>query len=144
MTVELYENLWESLKNYFNALSHFGYKKQSDVNKLLMYDFLVNLLEGSTRFFITEEDYKKISRALYCLYGSSCLIPYPQYLTYIKKYRSNKPSEGEDTNTGSEDPPGGGGDSPYSYPPTDYLFRYTEDDSFRFTEDDMMRLKADN
>lgn len=138
----MYENLYESLKNYFNALSHFGYKKQSDVNKLLIYDFLVNLIEGSTKFFITEEDYKKISRALYCLYGSSCLIPYPQYLTYIRKYRSDKPSDGEGTNIGGEDLPGG--DSPFSYAPTDYLFRYTEDGNFRFTEDDMMRLKADN
>lgn len=64
---------------YFNALTQFGYKNPQDVNRLLIYNFIGELLTGDMRYFITEEDYKTIERALSCLYGSSCLIPYPQY-----------------------------------------------------------------
>lgn len=69
-----------SLKSYFNALTQFGYKKQADVDKLLAYIFIEELLTGEMRFFITEDDYRLIEKALNCLYGSSCLIPYPKYI----------------------------------------------------------------
>lgn len=32
------------------------------------------------RVYITEPDYRIIQNALNCLYGSSCLIPYPNYI----------------------------------------------------------------
>lgn len=32
------------------------------------------------RVYITENDYRIIQNALNCLYGSSCLIPYPNYI----------------------------------------------------------------
>ena len=80
MAVEILDNLFDALKYYFNALSKFGYKKNTDVNKLLIFDFIQEILTGEMRYYITEEGYKNIEKALYCLYGSSCLLPYPKYL----------------------------------------------------------------
>lgn len=77
--VDILDNIFESTQAYFNTLSKLGYKKQGDVNKLLVYMFIGELLTGDMRHFITKEDYETIEKALYCLYGSSCLIPYPQY-----------------------------------------------------------------
>ena len=78
--MEILNDVFNSVSSYFNTLTQFGYKKQSDVNKLLIYVFISELLTGDMRYFITEEDYKLINRALTCLYGSSCLIPYPKYI----------------------------------------------------------------
>lgn len=68
-----------SLDSYFNTLSQFGYKKQSDLDKLIILLFIEELLTEE-RVLITEEDYRDIDNALNCLYGSSCLIPYPLYI----------------------------------------------------------------
>lgn len=78
--VELVKNLFKSLKIYYNNLFNTGYKKYSDVNKLLVFDFITELLTGDMRIYINEDDYRIIQKALNCLYGSSCLIPYPTYL----------------------------------------------------------------
>lgn len=79
MAVEIINDVFNSVNSYFNALTQFGYKKQDDVNRLLIYNFIGEMLTGEMRFFITEADYRLIEQALSCLYGSSCLIPYPQY-----------------------------------------------------------------
>lgn len=68
-----------SLERYFNALSKLGYKSYSEVDKLLVFIFIQELLDSECESFITEDDYKAINQALCCLYGSSCLIPYPEY-----------------------------------------------------------------
>lgn len=68
-----------SLERYFNALSKLGYKSYSEVDKLLVLIFIQELLDSECKSFITEDDYKAINQALYCLYGSSCLIPHPEY-----------------------------------------------------------------
>lgn len=67
------------LERYFINLTNTGYRKNSDVKKVLLLSHINKLLNNNFRGFITEDDYKKIERALYCLYGSSCLIPYPNY-----------------------------------------------------------------
>ena len=79
--VELLNNLYKSLKTYYNTLFNTGYRKYPEVYKLLVYDFITELLTGDLRMYITESDYRKIMKALSCLYGSSCLISYPSYLT---------------------------------------------------------------
>jgi len=76
--VEILNNVNNSIASYFNALKNFGYKKYSDVNKLLAYIFISEVLTGDMRIYITEEDYNSINKALRCLYGTSCLIPYPK------------------------------------------------------------------
>ena len=70
---------FNTLSKYFTNLANTGYRKNSDVMRVLLLSHINKLLNNDFRGFITEEDYKKIERALYCLYGSSCLIPYPDY-----------------------------------------------------------------
>ena len=119
MAVEIINDVFNSVGTYFNALTQFGYKKQGDVDKLLVYSFIEEMLTGEMRFFVTEADYRLIEQALSCLYGSSCLIPYPQYAN-------------DDYLFGHIE--GGGLISP----------RITEDSNIRFTEDDRVRFKASN
>lgn len=70
---------YNTLVRYFTNLSNIGYRKNSDVIKVLLLSSINKLLNNDFRGFITEEDYRKIEKALYCLYGNSCLIPYPDY-----------------------------------------------------------------
>lgn len=69
--------LYQALINYFNALTKLGYMKYSSVNKLLVLIYIKNLLEGDCVSYLTSVDYQNISYALSKLYGSTCLIPYP-------------------------------------------------------------------
>ena len=117
--MEVLNDVLRSMGYYFNALTQFGYKKQGDVDRLIIYNFIEEMLTGEMREFIKESDYRTIERALYCLYGSSCLIPYPQYVN-------------DDNLFGHRDP--GGLITP----------RLTEDIVIRFTEDDIVRFKATN
>lgn len=71
-----------ALDRYFNTLAVTGYRKQSDVDRLLVFTFINDFLNSDTADFITEADYQLIDRALYCLYGSTCLIPYPEFINY--------------------------------------------------------------
>lgn len=71
--------VYNAINKYFTHLANVGYMRQDNVNKLLLLDIIYNLLDTDFRGFISEEDYSKIGRALYCLYGSTCLIPFPDY-----------------------------------------------------------------
>lgn len=77
------EEVYNSLTSYFTSLKNIGYRKQSDVNKLLVFITIQEVLDNDFRGLVSEEDYGIINKALYCLYGSTCLIPYPDY--YNKK-----------------------------------------------------------
>lgn len=68
--------LLNSLISYFNALSKLGYLSYNKVNKLIAALFITEILEWAV---ITEEDYRDIENALTCLFGSSCLLPYPEF-----------------------------------------------------------------
>ena len=70
---------YTGVSNYFQALSTFGYKGYKEVNKLLVLLFIEDLLRGPFSLYIDEEDYKTITNVLYCLFGSTCLIPYPEF-----------------------------------------------------------------
>ena len=72
-------DVYGSVHRYFNTLTNTGYVKQKDVDKLLLYTSIQELLDNDFRGLVTEEDYQYINRALYCLYGSTCLIPFPDY-----------------------------------------------------------------
>lgn len=73
------ERVYNSLTSYFTSLNNIGYRKQSDVNKLLVFITIQEVLDNDFRGLVSEEDYDIINKALYCLYGSTCLIPYPDY-----------------------------------------------------------------
>lgn len=76
---ELDNLAYTGINNYFQALSTFGYKGYKEVNKLLVLLFIEDLLRSSFSLYIDEEDYKTITNVLYCLFGSTCLIPYPEF-----------------------------------------------------------------
>lgn len=73
------EITFEAVNKYFTHLSNVGYFSQSNIDKLLLLTFIQEMIDNDFRGLILEEDYDYINKALYCLYGSSCLIPYPDY-----------------------------------------------------------------
>ena len=74
------EMLYNSLMSYFHALELKGYMPYKDMMKLLVLGFYRDFVFSDYRGIITRDDYLLIERALVCLYGSTCLIPYPDYL----------------------------------------------------------------
>ena len=74
------EMLYDSLMRYFHTLELKGYMPYKDMMKLLVLGFYRDFVFSDYRGIITRDDYLLIERALDCLYGSTCLIPYPDYL----------------------------------------------------------------
>ena len=68
-----------SLQLYFKSLVTYGYSKESVTRKLIVLIFLQEMLDGAFMTLMPEEDYRDIQRLLSCMYGSDCLLPYPQY-----------------------------------------------------------------
>lgn len=74
------EIVYNSMTGYFDALEKLGYLSDSQVRKLLVLSFYKDFMFSDYRGLISREDYMLIGKALDCIYGSSCLIPYPDYL----------------------------------------------------------------
>ena len=72
--------IYTSITQYYDALSRLGYHKYGDVYSLLVLSFLRDFVYEDYRARLSREDYHEIEKALNCLFGSSCLIPYPDYL----------------------------------------------------------------
>lgn len=104
----------KSIDKYFQSLTATGYRKQKDVDSLLVLLFINKFLTQGTSNFITDKDYQTIDRALYCLYGSNCLIPFPRYVNYRNTLQAKYDNS---------------------------IHRGTEDSVLRFTEDGSVRFK---
>lgn len=76
--------VYNSISNYFNTLSKIGYVKDKTVDSILVLIFYYHLLHDDYRGYVNSADYKSIEKALNCLYGTNCLIPYPEYLRMNK------------------------------------------------------------
>lgn len=74
------EILYRALTKYYHALELKGYMPMKDSAKLLVLAFFWDYTYNDYRGILSKSDYCLIERALDCLYGSSCLIPYPDYL----------------------------------------------------------------
>lgn len=74
------EMVYNSLYNYYHVLENTGYIADCTSYKLLVLSFLRNFVMGDYRGYIKEADYKLIDTALENMYGTHCLIPYPDYL----------------------------------------------------------------
>lgn len=74
------EVVFEALAKYYHALSKLGYMSKSHSYKLLVLCFYRDFMLEDYRALLSKDDYLLIERALDCLYGTSCLIPYPDYL----------------------------------------------------------------
>ena len=105
----------EAIQRYFTTLSHFGYKKYSDVDKLLVLIFIEETLAHDFAQFITEEDYNDILKALNHLAGSNCLIEFPKYANYDNLVHSVR---------------------------INLTPRATEDNSLRFDDRDVIRIEV--
>lgn len=80
------EIIYNALGNYYNALEMKGYMPYKDSIKLLLLIFYHDFVFNDYRGILSKEDYYAIEKALDCLYGSTCLIPYPDYLKMGKLY----------------------------------------------------------
>lgn len=72
--------IYNAINHYFKVLEVTGYYKIKDVRKLLVLIFLYSLLFEDYRGKVSEKDYSIFDKALECLYGTTCLIPYTDYL----------------------------------------------------------------
>lgn len=80
------EILYNALTKYYHALELKGYMANSHAVKLLILIFFRDFVFHDYRGLITKKDYHLIEKALDCIYGSICLIPYPDYLKMGKLY----------------------------------------------------------
>ena len=74
------EFIYNGISTYYNALGKLGYYKYQDVFRLLLLCFYRDFVFHDYRGILSREDYHEIELALNCLFGTSCLIPYPDYL----------------------------------------------------------------
>ena len=72
--------IYNAITQYYTAISKLGYYKYGDVFSLLVLCFLRDFVYQDYRGVLSKGDYSIIERALNCLFGSNCLIPYPDYL----------------------------------------------------------------
>ena len=76
---ELNKLVADSLERYFTVLGSVGYVSEANTNKLILLQFIQEFLQEFQEY-IAEEDYTKIESILQCLAGSSCLIPFKEYM----------------------------------------------------------------
>lgn len=74
------ELIYNGVGSYYNALEKTGYMSYANMQKLLLLIFYRDFVFHDYRGLLSKGDYHLIERALDCLWGSTCLIPYPDYL----------------------------------------------------------------
>ena len=72
--------VYNTLCNYFHALEMKGYMSNKDSNKALVLSFYWDYIYNMPGHILKRDEYMLVEKALDCLYGSTCLIPYPDYL----------------------------------------------------------------
>ena len=72
--------IFNAITQYYAALCKLGYYSYNEVFKLLVLCFYRDYVFNDYRGVLSRKDYYVIERALNCLFGSTCLIPYPDYL----------------------------------------------------------------
>lgn len=72
--------IYTTITGYYSTLNKLGYFKYEDVFRILVLCFFRNFVYNDYRGLLSKEDYLEIEKALDCLYGTNCLIPYPDYL----------------------------------------------------------------
>lgn len=72
--------IYDGVTRYYNRLEYTGYMSYQNMEKLLILIFYRDFVFNDYRGILSKEDYFLIEKALDCLYGTTCLIPYPDYL----------------------------------------------------------------
>ena len=78
------EMIYNALSGYYHALEMKGYMPDIHARKLLVLSFYRDFVLSDYRGILSKDDYLLIEQALDCLYGTTCLIPYPDYLKMSK------------------------------------------------------------
>ena len=74
------EMIYSALTGYYKTLEKLGYYKYENVFRLLLLCFYRDFVFNDYRGILKRKDYAEIEQALNCLYGTNCLMPYPDYL----------------------------------------------------------------
>ena len=74
------EIIYNAFGSYYNVLEKLGYISYPQSQKLLLLCFYRDFVFHDYKGLLNKKDYYLIERALDCLWGSTCLIPYPDYL----------------------------------------------------------------
>jgi hypothetical protein len=72
--------VYNAIAKYYAILEKTGYVPYNNVLALLLLCFFKDFVYHDFRANISRGDYYTIEKALNCLFGSNCLIPYPDYL----------------------------------------------------------------
>ena len=72
--------IYEAISQYYAALCKLGYYSYDEVFRLLILCFYRDFVFNDYRGRLSRKDYGEIEKALNCLFGTTCLIPYPDYL----------------------------------------------------------------
>ena len=72
--------IYDAITQYYTALRKLGYYPYDDVFRLLLLCFFRDFVFHDYRGVLSRANYREIEKALNCLFGSNCLIPYPDYL----------------------------------------------------------------
>ena len=72
--------IYNSIYGYYQALEKLGSYSYSTVYRILLLCFYRDFVFGDYRGVLSRNDYHEIEKALNCLFGTDCLIPYPDYL----------------------------------------------------------------
>ena len=79
--VDVMDNyVYNAFCNYFHTLETLGYASKKKTDSLIVLYFFYELMFQDYRGYVSKEDYHSVEKALNCLYGTNCLIPYPDYL----------------------------------------------------------------
>lgn len=80
------EIIYEALQKYYKTLELKGYLPDIQAYKLIVLAFYNDFVYSDYRGLLSEADYHLIETALDCIFGSTCLIPYPDYMKMGKLY----------------------------------------------------------
>lgn len=69
--------LYNTLLSYFNALSATGYVNYENVNHIILLSYIEEFINTCINRHLTLDDYEIINNVLYCIYGRTCFIGYP-------------------------------------------------------------------
>lgn len=72
--------IFDAITGYYNVLCKLGQYSYKDTLKILLLCFYRDFVFSDYYGILSREDYHEIEKALNCLFGSNCLIPYPDYL----------------------------------------------------------------
>ncbi len=72
--------IFDAITGYYNVLCKLGSYPYKDTLRILLLCFYRDFVFNDYYALISREDYHEIEKALNCLFGSNCLIPYPDYL----------------------------------------------------------------